>query len=1146
MVNTLLRWRHSAFKFLSVFLLVMASADIRAQLVITPGVTPTTLINSLVGSSMTITNVTLNCPNNAYGTFSNGLTTNMGISNGIILTTGSATNAIGPNNTPSAGTCNNINFADPQLTSLAPLATHDPCILEFDIVPQCNTLTVRFVFGSEEYPEFSNGGYNDAFGFWITGPGPACQPGYYNNTNVATLPNGTQVSINNVNNGTSNSGPCTHCAYYVNNNGGPTIQYDGFTTVLTRTVNLCACQTYHWKIAIADAGDCVYDSGVFLDFLQCSTALTATATSTPASCSGCNGTATATPTGNGPFTYSWAPSGGNAQTATGLCPGTYTCTVDDAVACSPPTVIAVTVGSSTVSVTNAIVPANVTCNGGCNGTATANPTSGNGPYVYAWSPSGGNAQTATGLCPGNYTVSITDGNGCTGTGSVTITEPPALTAASSGTNITCFGGSDGSATASPAGGTGAYSYSWTPSGGNAQTAYGLSAGTYVCSVSDANGCSITTSVTLTEPTPVTASSSGTNISCFAGSDGTATAAPSGGAGGYTYSWMPSGGNAATATGLAAGTYTCTVTDAAGCTGTTSITLTEPTALAIAASNSPALCLNACDGQASVLANGGTPFYSYSWSSGCNTASCTNMCAGTYTVTVTDANGCSTNTTTTVTQPTAITQNLSSLPAHCNASDGTASTIANGGTGTYTYNWMPGNATTAVYNNVPYGMYTVTVTDANGCTSVDSVLVGLAAGLNINSSPVTNVSCFGACDGSLTATGSASVPPYSYSWAPSGGNASTASNLCPGTYTVTVTDANGCWNTASFTVTEPTLLTAATTSTPPVICDGATTNLSGSGAGGTVAYAYNWMPGNLAGNAPPVSPNTTTTYTLTVTDANGCTATATETVTVNPTPVASFSGVSLAGCSPLDIAFTDNSTVATPGTINSWIWEFGDNTTDTLQNPQHTYYVPMSYAVTITVTTADGCTSTLTINNYITVYPDPVAGFSAFPQPASAIEPTVYFTDQSVGASGWEWSFGDVANSSSSLQDPIFEYPDSGCFYVQQIVTSPNMCRDTTGSFVCIQPDWSLYVPNAFTPNGDGKNDVFLPLGVGIDNVNYEMWIFDRWGNLVFYTDDINHGWDGKAKGGSALAQVDTYVYKIKCKDVLGESHKYIGKVSLLR
>jgi len=250
---------------------------LNAQLVVTPGGAPATLVNSLIGGGMTVSNVVMNCPTNAYGSFSNGNTTNLGLTNGILLTTGNATMAIGPNNMPSAGFCNNTSSSDPQLVAIEPQATYDLCVLEFDIIPECSQLTVRFVFGSEEYPEFVNASFNDAFGFFISGPGPspACTPNYYNNTNVATLPNNTTpVSIDNVNN-------VTNAAYYVDNTGGATIQYDGFTTVLTRTVNLCPCQTYHWKFAIADAGDCIYDSGVFIDFLTCSNALTLTPSSTP-------------------------------------------------------------------------------------------------------------------------------------------------------------------------------------------------------------------------------------------------------------------------------------------------------------------------------------------------------------------------------------------------------------------------------------------------------------------------------------------------------------------------------------------------------------------------------------------------------------------------------------------------------------------------------------------------------------------------------------------------------------------------------------------------------------------------------------------------------------------------------------------------
>ncbi|MDQ3112076.1 MAG: SprB repeat-containing protein, partial [Bacteroidota bacterium] len=452
--------------FATLLFLFCFSSPISAQLTVTPNPSIATLISNLAGQGLTVTNVVLNCPTGAYGTFANGNTTNVGLTNGILLTTGSATNAIGPNNSTSAGTCNGTSGSDPQLILIEPQATEDLCVLEFDIVPQCNNLQIRFVFGSEEYPEFVSSSFNDAFGFFISGPGPACQANFYNNQNVATLPNNiTPVSIDNVN-------ATTNSAFYVNNTPGATIQYDAFTTVLTRNIALCPCQTYHWKMAIADAGDCVYDSGVFIDFIACSNALTLTASSTATGCSGCTGTATVTTAGGtGPFSYSWAPSGGTAATATGLCAGTYTVSVTDALSCSPPSTVAVTVASSgTLTLSGS--QTNILCNGACTGSATVNIVTGTGPFTYSWAPSGGTAATTTGRCAGTYTCTVTASGGCTATQTFNITQPPLLTATQSQVNILCNGSCTGSASVVASGGTPGYTYSWAPSGGTAATTTG--------------------------------------------------------------------------------------------------------------------------------------------------------------------------------------------------------------------------------------------------------------------------------------------------------------------------------------------------------------------------------------------------------------------------------------------------------------------------------------------------------------------------------------------------------------------------------------------------------------------------------------------------------------------------------------------------
>lgn len=471
-----------------------------AQIQVTSGVSAAALVSSFAGTGISISNVSLNCPTNAYGTFSNGNTTNIGLTSGVILTTGNASGIVGPNSGGSFGICNGTSGGDPDLLAYYPSATEDNCMLEFDLVPQCNQLGIRFVFGSEEYPEFVGAGYNDAFAIFVSGPGPACQAGYYNATNVATLPNNTTpVSIDNVNSG-SNS------AYYVNNAGGSTIQYDGFTTALTRSLSVCACQTYHFKIVIADAGDCYYDSGVLINFFQCNNTLSATVNTTNATCGLSNGSATATvSSGTGPFTYSWAPapgSGQNTATASGLTPGTtYTLTVNDGLSCSPAYTTAITV-SSTSAPTATVTSTSVSCNGGNNGSATVTASGGTPGYTYSWTPSGGTNATASGLSQGTYTCTITDANSCQKTQIVTINQPTAITAVVSSTNVSCNGGSDGSATIGASGGIPGYTYSWTPSGGTSATASGLSQGTYTCTITDTKSCQKTQTVTIDQPAAI--------------------------------------------------------------------------------------------------------------------------------------------------------------------------------------------------------------------------------------------------------------------------------------------------------------------------------------------------------------------------------------------------------------------------------------------------------------------------------------------------------------------------------------------------------------------------------------------------------------------------------------------------------------------
>ena len=300
---------------------------------------------------------------------------------------------------------------------------------------------------------------------------------------------------------------------------------------------------------------------------------------------------------------------------------------------------------------------NVACNGGSTGAATVNAaTGGTGPYTYNWTPgtpTGDGTVSVTGLTPGVWTCTVTDNNGCSTTRDFTITQPTAIsTATAAQTNVSCNGGSNGSASVTPLGGAGGYTYSWSPSGGTAATATGLSAGTYTVTVTDANGCTATRTFTITQPTTIiTATAAQTNVSCNGGSNGSATVTPSGGTGGYTYSWSPSGGTAATATGLAAGSYTVTVTDANGCTATRNFTITQPTVIDFTTTVLSGYDYNTGYSQ-TIVTSGGTGSKTYavtagSLSSGFSLSSAgqitgisTQIADSNFTVTVTDANNCS--------------------------------------------------------------------------------------------------------------------------------------------------------------------------------------------------------------------------------------------------------------------------------------------------------------------------------------------------------------------------------------------------------------------------------------------------------------------------------------------------------------------------
>jgi gliding motility-associated-like protein len=533
----------------------------------------------------------------------------------------------------------------------------------------------------------------------------------------------------------------------------------------------------------------------------CITTLTTFANATNVQCNGqCNGTASVSLLGGTPpYSYQWS-NGFQTSSVAGLCAGVYTVIVQDAAGLSD--TATVTVGSpAAIAVSTSVV--NASC-GASNGTATAAVSGGTQPFTYSWTPSGGTAATASGLSAGTYQVTVTDASGCTSTGSVTIGSSggPQVTVAAV-VNASCNNNSDGSATVNASGGTSPYTYLWstTPPQTSA-TATGLSAGTYTVTVTDVNGCSTVQNVLVNAPTAITASVVVVGTSCSNGSDGSITLSASGGTAPYTYIWSTTPSQStATATGLAPGTYTATVTDANACTYVQSATVGAPPSLAATVVVTNSACSNSTDGSAVISPSGGVPPYSYVWSTvpAQSTATATGLSAGVYTVTITDANNCTYAQAAIVSSPPAITATTNAVATTCGDTNGSLTISPVGGTSPFTYAWSGFPAqTTATATALAAGVYTITVTDANGCTGQFSGQVGASSPAVASAGNDTTIQA--GTSVSLQASGG-----VTYTWTPDSNLTCTncsspvASPSITTTYYVTATDADGCTATDSVTI-----------------------------------------------------------------------------------------------------------------------------------------------------------------------------------------------------------------------------------------------------------------------------------------------------------------------------------------------------------
>lgn len=669
---------------------------------------------------------------------------------------------------------------------------------------------------------------------------------------------------------------------------------DGFSAA-TEDISELISGTY--SLVLTDENGCIFTDTYQVDEPD---ALSLTGDVTPVLCFGADDGMIEAEAAGGtpPYGYSWAgPDGFSAPGAliTGLMPGTYSLTVTDGNGCEANTDFEVT-GETEIEIV--LSETAVTCQGGNDGAVSATVTGGAIPYTFAWTGPGGFAsadQNIEDLLPGTYDLVLTDANGCQSNAQAEITDALPIVISGTVTNTACATGNTGAVSTEITGGVSPFVFAWTGPGGYTsadQNISGLAPGIYNLTVTDDAGCDAAASFTVDAPDALTADFDIEPVACFGGSSGSINTTASGGTAPYNYFWIGPGGFSSDQpdiSGLAAGTYTLLLSDVNGCSGFAEAVVAQNSDVNIIRTITQVTCFGGSNGAINITASGGTPGYAYSWegSEGFTSTSedLSGIPAGTYTITVTDANGCEGTRTYNVNQPAEITLSGTVVNVECAGdSDGAVSITVASGAGPFTYGWTgPGGFVTATQNitGVPAGTYTATATNSAGCSGSADFTVDEAPAIVLTATS-EGITCFGDDDGSLELNIEGGQAPFTIDWTGPGGFTSDAlllENLAAGAYTVLVTDDFGCAVEETFIVSGPEVFELDITA-ENISCFGVTDGtVQAAVTGGTAPYTYAWTgPDGFTSEASAADSLSAGEYVLLVTDAVGCTLSGSATVT----------------------------------------------------------------------------------------------------------------------------------------------------------------------------------------------------------------------------------------------------------------------------
>jgi gliding motility-associated-like protein len=726
------------------------------------------------------------------------------------------------------------------------------------------------------------------------------------------------------------------------------------------------------------------------------------------------------------------------------------------------------------------------------GKVWASASLGQAPYTYSWS-NNTTGDTLRNVGPGTYYLTVTDNLQCKVRDTVVVTEPTAIALTRVVTNATCSGVADGAIDVTVTGGTTNYSYAWS-NAATTEDISNLSAGIYRPTVTDANGCTISATITVAEPNAMqlnvleygTTCSYTTNGEVEIGINGRTT----------PHAWVWSDGSfPLIRQGLVAGAYSISVTDANGCTATTTANVTSPAAISLSTTMVDVVCYGDSTGSITLsVANavGGAAAADYLWSNGAQTQNNLNVAAGNYTITLTDQNQCTATTSATVNQPVAplFLTSIQTYVLCYGAATGAIDLLPQGGTVPYSYNWSNGANSQDIANLVA-GTYSVTVTDANSCSATLSAIVQQPADALTLTSTSVDASCFGFGDGSVDLTPTGAITPYTYTWS----NSSTQEdpiNLSAGSYSVTVTDNNGCTATHTAAVSQPTALQVVLQSTD-IACHGdVSASITSTTTGGTPAYNYTWTNGAITEDINNLPAGT---YTLTVTDRNLCTVNSSITIT-EPDEISFTYEVTDVTCFGLEDGYVTLSTQGGSGIINAtWVGGvYPDNNLTGLRADNFT----------IILSDENGCDTSFAFNvsqpDSIFVNISPLDTLKVG-QPDTII--AAAYTNPGVTSYLWEPSQG--LSCTDCINPEVTAYYDTK----YTLTVDNNGCTATDTVWVYVDGR-IFYVPNAFSPNGDDQNDILYVYAEGVKKIIWS--VYNRWGEVVFSSTDISLGWDGRLNG----------------------------------